>query len=47
MFNVNFMLAQTIQNDYLRVAQRDRLVRQWLKEARKKVEAKRSKREKK
>ena len=31
MFNVNFMLAQAIQNDHLRVAQRERLTRQWLK----------------
>lgn len=47
MFNVNFMLAQAIQNDHLRVAQRERLTRQWLKAARKKLQAKRTKQENK
>lgn len=47
MFNVNFMLAQAIQNDHLRVAQRERLTRQWLKAARQKLQAKRAKKENK
>lgn len=45
MFNVNFMLAQAIQRDHLRIAGRDRLSRLILDAARKKLPVKRVKKE--
>ena len=37
MFNANFMLAQAIQKDHLRMARRERLGRQMIEYARKKL----------
>ena len=45
MFNANFMLAQAIQKDQLRIARRERLGRQMIEIARKKLFAKREKKE--
>jgi hypothetical protein len=45
MFNANFMLAQAIQKDQLRIARRERLGRQMIEIARKKLFAKRAKKE--
>jgi len=45
MFNANFMLAQAIQKDHLRMARRERMGRQMVEYARKKLLAKRSKKE--
>ena len=45
MFNANFMLAQAIQKDQLRIARRERLGRQMIEIARKKLLAKRTKKE--
>ena len=41
MFNANFMLAQAIQKDHLRMARRNRVGRQMIEYARKKLLAKR------
>ena len=45
MFNANFMLAQAIQKDQLRMARRERMGRQMVEYARKKLLAKRTKKE--
>ncbi len=45
MFNANFMLAQAIQKDQLRIAHRERLGRQIIEIARKKLFAKQAKKE--
>ena len=45
MFNANFMLAQAIQKDQLRIARRERIGRQMIEIARKKLLAKRAKKE--
>lgn len=45
MFNANFMLAQAIQKDQLRMARRERISRQMLEAARKRLFGKRTKRE--
>jgi len=45
MFNANFMLAKAIQKDQLRIAQRERLSRQMIEIARKKLLAKSTKKE--
>ena len=45
MFNANFMLAQAIQKDQLRIARRERMGRQMVEYARKKLFAKRTKKE--
>ena len=45
MFNANFMLAQAIQKDHLRMARRNRVGRQMIEYARKKLLAKRIKKE--
>ncbi len=45
MFNANFMLAQAIQKDQLRMARRERLSRQIIEAARKRLFAKRAKKE--
>ncbi len=45
MFNANFMLAQAIQKDHLRMARHQRMGRQMIEYARKKLLAKRSKKE--
>ena len=45
MFNANFMLAQAIQKDQLRIARRERLGRQMIEIARKKLLAKRTNKE--
>jgi hypothetical protein len=45
MFNANFMLAQAIQKDHLRMARRERVGRQMIEYARKKLLAKRTKKE--
>jgi len=45
MFNANFMLAQAIQKDQLRMARRERMGRQMVEYARKKLFAKRTKKE--
>ena len=45
MFNANFMLAQAIQKDHLRMARRERMGRQMIVYARKKLLAKRTKKE--
>ncbi len=45
MFNANFMLAKAIQKDQLRIAGRDRLSRQMVQIARKKLFNKRANKE--
>ncbi len=45
MFNANFMLAQAIQSDHLRMARHQRLGRQMIQIARKKLLVKRAKKE--
>jgi len=45
MFNANFMLAQAIQKDHLRMAGRERIGRQMIEYARKKLLGKRIKKE--
>lgn len=45
MFNANFMLAQAIQKDHLRMAWRERLSRQMIEYARKKLHFRRAKKE--
>ncbi len=45
MFNANFMLAQAIQKDHLRMARRERIGRQMIEYARKKLFARRTKKE--
>ena len=45
MFNANFMLAQAIQKDHLRMARRERMGRQMIEYTRKKLFAKRTKKE--
>lgn len=45
MFNANFMLAKAIQKDHLRMARRERMGRQMVEYARKKLLTKRTKKE--
>ena len=45
MFNANFMLAKAIQRDHLRMARHQRMGRQMIEYARKKLLAKRIKKE--
>jgi len=45
MFNANLLLAQAIQKDQLRIARRERVGRQMMEYARKKLLAKRIKKE--
>jgi len=45
MFNANFMLAQAIQKDHLRMARHARIGRQMIEIARQKLFAKRGKKE--
>jgi hypothetical protein len=45
MFNANLLLAQAIQKDQLRIARRERVGRQLVEYARKKLLAKRMKKE--
>lgn len=40
MFTVNYMLAKALQNDHLRAAKKDGLVRQFIANQRKKAAAK-------